>query len=92
MREDTTTGVILRYTPLGATATIIPWNFPIMLAGGKSGPSLITGKPIILKPSKFPPYTALKLAELVQQSFPVGVVQTLSGTIVWPRCWRLIRV
>ncbi|KAL4867808.1 hypothetical protein BDV12DRAFT_209526 [Aspergillus spectabilis] len=79
IREDATTRVILRYTPLGVTAAIVPWNFPIMLACGKIGPSLTTGNPIILKPSPFTPYTALKLAELAQQFFPVGVVQALSG-------------
>ncbi|KAI9876502.1 MAG: putative aldehyde dehydrogenase fus7, partial [Watsoniomyces obsoletus] len=46
---------------------------------GKVGPSLLTGNPIIIKPSPFTPYCDLKLGELAQQFFPPGVLQVLSG-------------
>ncbi|KAJ0418346.1 aldehyde dehydrogenase [Aspergillus carlsbadensis] len=79
VREDDSSRVIVRYTPLGVTVAIVPWNYPVMLACGKIGPSLITGNPVIIKPSPFTPYCSLKLAELAQQFFPAGVVQALSG-------------
>ncbi|KAL2432529.1 Aldehyde dehydrogenase LUC3 [Exophiala dermatitidis] len=79
VEEDDEKQVIVRYTPLGVTVGIVPWNFPIHLACGKIAPSVLTGNPIIIKPSPFTPYCDLKLGELAQQFFPPGVVQVLSG-------------
>ncbi|KAI9162946.1 putative aldehyde dehydrogenase FUS7 [Paramyrothecium foliicola] len=78
--EDTNERRIeLRYTPIGISVGIVPWNFPIGLAIFKLGPALITGNCIIIKPSPFTPYCGLKLVELAQKFFPPGVVQALSG-------------
>ncbi|KAH7077478.1 aldehyde dehydrogenase [Paraphoma chrysanthemicola] len=79
LEEDAGKQVVVRYTPLGVTLGIVPWNFPIHLACGKIAPSLLTGNPIIIKPSPFTPYCGLKLGELGQQIFPPGVFQVLSG-------------
>lgn len=79
IREDDESQTIVRYAPIGVTVGIVPWNYPVVLACGKIGPSLITGNPIIIKPSPFTPYCALKLAELAQPYFPPGVFQALSG-------------
>ncbi|EXJ62904.1 aldehyde dehydrogenase (NAD+) [Cladophialophora yegresii CBS 114405] len=79
VEENDAKQVIVRYTPLGVTVGIVPWNFPIHLACGKIAPSVLTGNPIIIKPSPFTPYCDLKLGELAQQYFPPGVVQVLSG-------------
>ncbi|EXJ80429.1 aldehyde dehydrogenase (NAD+) [Capronia coronata CBS 617.96] len=79
VEEDDQKQVIVRYTPLGVTVGIVPWNYPVHLACGKIAPSLLTGNPIIIKPSPFTPYCDLKLGELAQQFFPPGVVQVLSG-------------
>lgn len=79
VEEDDTKQIIVRYTPLGVAVGIVPWNFPIHLAAGKITPSVVTGCPIIIKPSPYTPYCDLKLVELAQQFFPPGVVQCLSG-------------
>ncbi|KAK5092588.1 hypothetical protein LTR70_002023 [Exophiala xenobiotica] len=79
IEEDDTKKIIVRHTPLGVAVGIVPWNFPIQLACGKICPSVVTGNPIIIKPSPFTPYCDLKLGELAQQFFPPGVVQVLSG-------------
>ncbi|KPI41522.1 putative aldehyde dehydrogenase [Cyphellophora attinorum] len=79
IKEDDEKKTIQRYTPLGLVVGIVPWNFPVHLACGKIGPSVLTGNPIIIKPSPFTPYCDLKLGELAQQFFPPGVVQVLSG-------------
>lgn len=70
---------VTRYKPLGVAVGIVPWNFPIHIACAKIIPSVLTGNPIIIKPSPFTPYCNLKLVELAQQFFPPGVVQALSG-------------
>ena len=71
--------IMQRYTPIGVAAAIVPWNFPVLLAVGKIVPAVYTGNTIIVKPSPFTPYCALKLAELATKCFPPGVVQALSG-------------
>jgi len=71
--------IVVRYTPLGVTVGIVPWNFPILLAAGKIAPAVVTGNPIIIKPSPFTPAGDLKLCELAQNFFPPGVVQCISG-------------
>lgn len=79
IEENAEKQVVVRYTPLGVAVGIVPWNFPIHLACGKLAPSLLTGNPMIIKPSPFTPYCDLKLGELAQRFFPPGVLQVLSG-------------
>lgn len=71
--------VTVRYTPLGLVVGIVPWNFPVMLCMMKIAPALLTGNTLIIKPSPFTPYCALKLVEIGQKFFPPGVLQVLSG-------------
>ncbi|KAH1713920.1 hypothetical protein KXV95_003819 [Aspergillus fumigatus] len=71
--------IVQRFTPIGVAAAIVPWNFPALLAIGKVVSALITGNSIIVKPSPFTPYTALKLTELAIPFVPPGVFQALSG-------------
>ncbi len=66
--------------PLGVAAQIIPWNFPLLMAAWKIAPALATGNTVILKPAETTPLTALKLAEIIQESgLPEGVVNILTG-------------
>lgn len=71
--------VIVRYTPLGVSVAIVPWNYPILLAIGKIVPALLTGNTMVVKPSPFTPAGGLKLVELAQRFFSPGVLQALSG-------------
>ena len=77
--ENDTEVVETTWEPLGVVGAICPWNFPLILSTGKLAPALLSGCTIIIKPSPFTPYTALKLVELAQQIFPPGVVQVLGG-------------
>lgn len=71
--------VSVRYTPIGVTCALVPWNYPLLLAWGKIAPALYAGNAIIVKPSRDTPYCTLKLVELGLQFFPPGVLQALSG-------------
>ncbi|KXJ97559.1 aldehyde dehydrogenase domain-containing protein [Microdochium bolleyi] len=77
--DDPEYTVITRYTAIGVAVGIVPWNFPALLATGKMAPALLTGNVIIIKPSPFTPYSALKIVEIAQQFLPPGVLQALSG-------------
>lgn len=74
---------LLDYTlrePVGVCAQIIPWNFPMLMAGWKLGPALATGNTIVLKPASNTPITALILGEIaLEAGIPDGVLNVLSG-------------
>lgn len=77
-------GNMFSYTlhePIGVCGQIIPWNFPLLMAGWKLGPALATGNTIVLKLSEKTPLTGLRLAQLVKEAgIPDGVVNVLSGS------------
>ncbi len=70
---------MIRRDPLGVVASIAPWNYPLMMAAWKLGPALAAGNTVVLKPSEMTPLTTLKLAELIADIFPAGVVNVLNG-------------
>jgi len=66
--------------PLGVAGQIIPWNFPLLMAAWKIAPALACGNTVVLKPAETTPLTALKLAEIIQESgLPDGVVNIITG-------------
>ncbi|MBS1621758.1 MAG: aldehyde dehydrogenase family protein [Bacteroidetes bacterium] len=65
---------------VGVAGQIIPWNFPLLMAAWKIAPALATGNTVVLKPAETTPLTALKLAEIIQESgLPEGVVNIVTG-------------
>ena len=77
-----TPGGGLDYTrpqPFGVVARIIPFNHPISFAAGKIAPALVAGNTVILKPADQTPLSALWMGKLVQECFPPGVVNIVSG-------------
>lgn len=69
-----------KVSPLGVAGQIIPWNFPLLMAAWKIAPALATGNTVVLKPAETTPLTALKLAEIIQESdLPPGVVNIVTG-------------
>lgn len=67
---------ILRH-PLGATAVITPWNFPVPMVLGALGPLLASGNTVVVKPSEHSPLSTARLFELL--SLPPGVVNLVLG-------------
>ncbi|HEY9091970.1 aldehyde dehydrogenase family protein [Parasphingorhabdus sp.] len=68
-----------RRVPVGVVGGIVPWNFPVMMAVQKIVPALLSGCTIVLKPSPFTPLTTLRLAELIKDVVPAGVVNIITG-------------
>lgn len=67
-------------TALGVAGQIIPWNFPLLMAAWKIAPALACGNTVVLKPAETTSLTALKLAEIIQESgLPEGVVNIVTG-------------
>ena len=66
--------------PLGVAGQIIPWNFPLLMAAWKIAPAIACGNTVVLKPAETTSLTALKLAEIIQESgLPKGVVNIITG-------------
>jgi 1-pyrroline dehydrogenase len=70
---------MIRREPLGVTAGICPWNYPLMMAIWKLGPALAAGNTSVLKPAEITPRTTLRVAELSQDILPPGVLNVITG-------------
>jgi succinate-semialdehyde dehydrogenase/glutarate-semialdehyde dehydrogenase len=67
--------------PIGVSAAISPWNFPIVLGVRKVAPALAAGCPSILKPASATPLCAVLFAECVHAAgVPKGVFQLVAGS------------
>jgi succinate-semialdehyde dehydrogenase/glutarate-semialdehyde dehydrogenase len=67
-------------TPIGVVGAIAPWNFPLVLSVRKVAPAMAAGCPVILKPSRKTPLSAVHLAECMQAAgVPAGVFQMVIG-------------
>ncbi|TAK10923.1 MAG: aldehyde dehydrogenase family protein [Anaerolineae bacterium] len=66
--------------PMGVTAHIVPWNFPMNMIGRSVAPALAMGNTAVVKPAEQTPVTAMLLAELMQElGFPAGVFNVVNG-------------
>ena len=68
-----------RRVPVGVVGGIVPWNFPVMMAMQKVAPAILSGCTIVLKPSPFTPLATLRIAELIKDVVPAGVVNIITG-------------
>ncbi len=70
---------LIRRDPVGVVASIAPWNYPLMMVAWKIAPAIAAGNTLVLKPSEQTPLTALKLAALLAEVLPPGVVNIICG-------------
>ena len=79
IQDDAEARVEVVRRPVGVVAAITPWNFPLTLAFWKIAPALLAGNTLVLKPSPFTPLTTLKVAEILRDTMPPGVLNVVSG-------------
>ena len=65
--------------PLGVVGQIIPFNFPLLMAAWKLAPALAAGNCSVLKPASPTPWSILKLAEVIGDLLPPGVLNIVNG-------------
>ncbi|MFN7225614.1 MAG: aldehyde dehydrogenase family protein, partial [Paracoccaceae bacterium] len=70
---------MVRRDPVGVIASIAPWNYPLMMMAWKLAPAIGAGNTVVFKPSEQTPLTALKLARILAEELPEGVVNILPG-------------
>lgn len=67
--------------PVGVTAHIIPWNYPLSTTARSVAPALAAGCTVVVKPAEQTPMTALMLAELLHMAgLPDGACNVVTGT------------
>jgi aminobutyraldehyde dehydrogenase len=69
----------VRRDPIGIVGSIAPWNYPLMMMAWKLAPALAGGNTVVYKPSEQTPLTALKLAKIMADILPEGVVNVVLG-------------
>jgi aldehyde dehydrogenase len=67
------------HEPLGVVGQIVPFNFPLLMAAWKLAPALAAGNCSVLKPASPTPWSILKLAELIEEIVPPGVLNIVNG-------------
>lgn len=68
------------HEPVGVTAHIIPWNFPLVTAARGVAPALAVGCTAVVKPAEQTSLTSLMLADILEQAgLPQGVCNVITG-------------
>ena len=66
--------------PHGVTGHIVPWNYPMQIAGRTIGGALAMGNACVLKPAEEACLTSLALADLAREAgFPPGALNVVPG-------------
>ncbi len=78
-RKHETGRTIITHDPVGVVSAITPWNYPIALSTIKVAPALLTGNTVVLKPSPFAPLAVSRVAEIIADEFPAGVLNLVNG-------------
>ena len=72
--------IVVIKQPVGVVGAITPWNFPNSMITRKCAPALAVGCPVVIKPAKMTPYSALALAVLAERAgIPAGVFNIVVG-------------
>lgn len=79
--EEYRDNALIRKEPIGVSALITPWNFPTNQTATKIASALAAGCTVILKPSELTPFSAIILAEVLDEAnVPKGVFNLVNGT------------
>jgi aminobutyraldehyde dehydrogenase len=70
---------MIRRDPIGIVGSIAPWNYPLMMMAWKLAPAIAGGNTVVFKPSEQTPLTGLKMAKLLADILPEGVVNVILG-------------
>ena len=77
---DPTKRLMVLKQPVGVSAAITPWNFPLAMITRKVAPALAAGCTVVVKPAGDTPYSALAQAELTERAgIPPGVFNVVTG-------------
>ncbi len=68
------------YEPKGVAAVIAPWNFPLAISLGMASAAIVTGNPVVFKPSNLTGIIGCQLVEIFREAgLPAGVFNFVPG-------------
>jgi betaine-aldehyde dehydrogenase len=70
---------MIRREPIGVIGQVTPWNYPMMMACWKFVPAIAAGNTVVLKPSDTTPASTVRMAELLADVLPAGVLNVITG-------------
>ncbi|MDZ4093431.1 MAG: aldehyde dehydrogenase family protein, partial [Paracoccaceae bacterium] len=70
---------MIRRDAIGVVASIAPWNYPAMMMAWKLAPAIAGGNCVVFKPSEQTPLTALRMARILAEELPEGVINVITG-------------
>ena len=70
----------VEHFPLGVVASIVPFNFPLMVPNWTVPNALVLGNTMIIKPSELVPLSCQRMAEILTEAgLPDGVINIVNG-------------
>ena len=69
----------IRREPIGVIGQVAPWNYPMMMAVWKFAPAIAAGNTVVLKPSDTTPVSTVRMAQLIGEVLPAGVLNVVTG-------------
>ncbi|MDD2310391.1 MAG: L-glutamate gamma-semialdehyde dehydrogenase [Desulfuromonadaceae bacterium] len=68
------------YEPKGVAAIISPWNFPLAISLGMTAAAIVTGNPVVFKPSNITGIIGWNIVEIFREAgLPAGVFNYVPG-------------
>ena len=78
--EELKGSTLMRKEPIGVSALITPWNWPMNQIVCKVAPALAAGCTVVLKPSEMAPLSAYLFAQILHEAgLPSGVFNLVNG-------------
>ena len=66
--------------PVGVVASIVPFNFPLMVPNWTMPNALVLGNTMIMKPSELVPLSVIRMADILKEAgLPDGVFNVING-------------
>ena len=69
----------IRREPVGVIGQVAPWNYPMMMEVWKFAPAISAGNTVVIKPSDTTPVSTIRMAELIGDILPPGVLNVVAG-------------
>ena len=70
----------VEHFPVGVVASVVPFNFPLMVPNWTMPNALVLGNTMIMKPSELVPLSVARMAELLKEAgLPDGVFNVVNG-------------
>lgn len=79
LQDNDEARVEIHRRPLGVVGSIIPWNWPLLVAIWHIMPALRVGNTVVIKPSPYAPIATSRFVELANTVLPKGVLNLVSG-------------